>query len=49
VIGNVVVYRDHNHLTKTFVTTLAPLLIERVQQVVDELVEPPRHPRSSGS
>ena len=30
VIGNVAVYRDDNHLSRTYATTLAPLLSEQL-------------------
>lgn len=32
VVGNVVVYRDPSHLTATFVRSLAPILIERIEE-----------------
>lgn len=34
VIGNVVVYRDDNHITKTFSRSLAPALIEQLQRIL---------------
>jgi len=34
VIGNVVVYRSRDHLTATFVRTLAPYLVDRVPALV---------------
>jgi peptidoglycan/LPS O-acetylase OafA/YrhL len=37
VIGNVIVYRDSNHITKTFATTLAPALEGQIRSVVSNL------------
>jgi len=35
VIGNVVVYRDADHITATFARTLAPFLLEEIQKILD--------------
>ncbi len=35
VIGNVLVYRDTNHLSATYAHTLAPYLLQRVEEVLD--------------
>ena len=35
VIGNVVVYRDENHITATFARTLGPTLTERLRPLID--------------
>jgi len=35
VIGNVIVYRDDNHITRTFSLTLAPALSEHLQRILD--------------
>lgn len=34
VIGNVIVWRDRHHLTATYAETLAPLLAERIDEVI---------------
>ncbi|MCC9173125.1 acyltransferase family protein [Arthrobacter sp. zg-Y179] len=36
VIGNVVVYMDHDHLTRTFVETLAPIVDQRLSSALSE-------------
>lgn len=36
VIGNVIVYRDSHHLTATYARSLAPILIERLQSVLED-------------
>lgn len=36
VVGNVVVYRDVSHMSATFVRTLAPFVIERVEAAINE-------------
>ena len=36
VIGNVAVYRDFTHMTATFVRTLTPFFIDRVEAAVAE-------------
>ncbi len=35
VIGNVIVYRDDNHITATFARTLAPFLLEHLQRALE--------------
>ena len=37
IIGNVVVYKDHGHFTATYARTLAPLLLERLEEQADFL------------
>jgi len=36
VVGNVVVYRDVSHMTQTFVRTLSPFVIDRVEAAINE-------------
>ncbi|GGH37575.1 acyltransferase [Microbacterium album] len=35
VVGNVIVYRDQHHLTATYIRTVAPVLVERLTEVLD--------------
>jgi hypothetical protein len=34
VIGNVLVYRDANHITATYSKTLAPFLVARIKEAI---------------
>ena len=36
VIGNVLVYRQGSHITKTYIDTLAPFLGKQLAPIVDE-------------
>jgi hypothetical protein len=35
VIGNVIVYRDNNHITATFARTLTPFLLEHLERALE--------------
>ena len=47
VIGNLVVYRDDNHVSRAYMRTLAPMLEGELRRAVPEFFAP-RHARGPG-
>ena len=41
VVGNILVYRDDNHMTGTYASFIAPLLDEAIAPVVEWYAQPP--------
>jgi hypothetical protein len=47
VVGNVIAWRDGNHLTSTYIGTLAPFLLERLKAASPRLAAAARPARNS--